>query len=106
MLEKSKILFFKNFDKISKKENQGDNFFYYDMDFEILKKFRNFIFEIKKKDLMKICDEYLFNKICEDKTSKVIFGSNDNNLEALVSRGWEIELFSDVLSYKKNKGDY
>ena len=52
-----------------------------------------------REDVIKCAEEYLYRAMMEDKSAKVIFGSDKNNLEGLVERGWKINKFSDVFSY-------
>ena len=93
-------------DRQKKIENFGDEFFYFNLDDHILEDFRLSCLKVTKNDVIEVCERYLFDSIVDDFSSKIIFGSNDNNLEALVARGWAIHQFSNILSYKKNKGDF
>lgn len=43
----------------------------------------------------------MYEPLLQDKSAKVIFGSDQNNMEGLIERGWKINKFTDVFAYSK-----
>lgn len=56
--------------------------------------------EVTKDDLVHVAQKYMMNAIEEDKTSRVVFGSQNAEFGALEKEGWNIFNPIDFLSYK------
>ena len=46
---------------------------------------------IIEKDIVEVANKYIINAMAKDHSSKIIFGSSDNNLEGLLSKGIKIK---------------
>ncbi len=51
--------------------------------------------------MVDVANKYLLDRIKEGKSSQVIFGSQTNDLEGLLSRGWKIERAVEGLSIQE-----
>ena len=51
-------------------------------------------------DMIDVAQRYILDAMEKDKTSKVIFGAKNENLDIFVSRDWKIERFIEGLSLK------
>jgi len=45
-----------------------------------------------QKDIVEVANKYIINAMAKDLSSKIIFGSSNNNLEGLLSKGIEKKL--------------
>ena len=55
--------------------------------------------EVTKDDLVYIAQKYMMNAIEQDKTSRVVFGSQSGNVTGLEQDGWSVFNPIDFLSY-------
>ena len=101
----AKLLLFSKLDEVKRPERKGLNLFMYNIREADLNEFRRSCLETTAEDIAEVCQKYLKDPIEKDQTSKVIFGSKDNNLEGMVSRGWKIDKFANELSYNESNYD-
>lgn len=100
-IEGAKLKLFQSVDAIQIREDQGLMQFYLGITQEQFQEYRRKCLAVQKEEIVQAINTYLASALERDQTTKVIFGSDENNLEGLVSRGWKISKFSDVFSYKK-----
>ena len=46
-----------------------------------------FLSKYQKKDIISVANKYIIEAMSKDHSSKIIFGSSNNNLEGLLSKG-------------------
>lgn len=97
-LEKAKLSIIEEQDQIQLSEEQGLPQFLYQLTEEKKKKLKENILSVSSKDVLRVLDDYIYKNILEDKSSKVILGNSENNMEGLVERGWKVVAFADGLS--------
>ncbi len=56
--------------------------------------------EVRKEDLVYVAEKYMMGAIEQNKTSRVVFGSQSAEFTSLENDGWNIFNPIDFLSYK------
>lgn len=95
-------MLFSKLDEVKRPERKGLNIFMYNLRPELVNEFRRQCIETTADDIVEVCRKYLKEPMEKDMSSKVIFGSKDNNLEGMVSRGWKVDKFANELSYDES----
>ena len=98
-------MLFSRLDEVTKPENKGLRQFYHGLTDDKLNLFRRRCLDVTGEEVLDVCKRYLMDRLEKDETSKVIFGSKDNNLEGIVSRGWKVDKFANDLSFNESNYD-
>lgn len=94
MIEGAKMKLFSKLDSVIKPENIGTADFYYGLTDKSFENYRLKCLEVNKNDIIRVAEKYLLNPLLENKSSKVIFGSNDNDLNDLKEKNWNVINFT------------
>ena len=73
-----------------------------DIHFDDWQKYRQQLLDVTREDINYVVEKYVLKSMESDKTSKVIFGSAGDSMEAFIERGWKVERFVDELSMKSS----
>lgn len=84
----------------------GMRLFLYGIPDEVAQTRREQILGVTKEDLLEVAEKYILESLKNDKTSKVIFGAKNDDLDVFVSRDWKVERFVDGLSLKPQNYDH
>eukprot|EP00331_Platyophrya_macrostoma_P017885 CAMPEP_0176471264 /NCGR_PEP_ID=MMETSP0127-20121128/41032_1 /TAXON_ID=938130 /ORGANISM="Platyophrya macrostoma, Strain WH" /LENGTH=556 /DNA_ID=CAMNT_0017865885 /DNA_START=137 /DNA_END=1807 /DNA_ORIENTATION=- len=107
-IKDAKMGVFARIDKVVEPQHKGMFELLGGVTTEMRQQYRTRLLEVKHQDLVDVAQKYLLESIKKGETSQVIFGSQNNNLEGLMSRGWKIEQPVEGLSvqegsYEQNK---
>ena len=94
MIEGAKMKLFSKLDSVIKPEDKGTADFYFGLTDKYFENYRLNCLKVNKNDIIRVAEEYLLKPLSENKTSKVIFGSNDNDLDDLKEKNWNIINFT------------
>lgn len=90
-IKEAKLKVFSNVDQIESPVDKGLKEFIKGITDSMRSQYRKGLFEVTKDDILDVTKRYLYESIKEGKTSQVIFGTQGNDLESFLSRGWKIE---------------
>ena len=82
-------------------QNHGLKQFYYGLSDEILQARRGHILATTKSQLIDATQKYIMKASKLSHSSKVIFGSESNNLDKLEEEGYRVEKVSEGLSLRR-----
>ena len=99
-LNESKLLAFQKLDKVTDPSLKGLVQFTRGFSDEQRMNLRIRALEARKEDLVYVAEKYLLSNIEKNRTSRVVFGSQNGEFGALEANGWSIFNPIDFLSYK------
>jgi Zn-dependent M16 (insulinase) family peptidase len=107
-IKDSKISLFAKVDRVVEPQNKGLRKWVYGITDDMRDEYRKRLLDVSKQDLVDVAEKYLYTSVKKGETSQVIFGSQNNDLETLMQRGWKIERPVEELSvqegsYEQNK---
>jgi len=102
-MKEAKLKVFSNVDQVESPLDKGLRFFIKGISDNMRKEYREGLLSVTKDDVIEVAQKYLYGSIKDGKTSQVIFGTQDNDLEKFLSRGWKIERPVEGLSVSEEK---
>lgn len=99
-LDAAKLALFSKLDSTTKDRDKLVQFFLTGFSDELREKFRKDCLEVSGDEVKRVCEKYFLESLANDRSSRVVFGSPNNNMEGFVARGWKVENFVDDLSLK------
>jgi Zn-dependent M16 (insulinase) family peptidase len=99
-LTECKLLAFQKLDRVSDPSAKGLLGFTRGYEDEDRLKLRLRALEVTKEDVKHVVEKYMMGAIEDEKTSRVVFGSQSAKFDKLETEGWNIYNPIDFLSYK------